>query len=191
VKSGCSLLDYSSHGLDDTTGWSLPPRGSTCSRCRERSGWARSRRPHAVIRLHRSYASAVPGMAETAPRSVRYDGEYFHHFNISSPWLLAILFSPALRVCRLRLPRCSSLRFCHPPSPWEHLVCCCCPPRPTHCERLRKPRSAVPSLAFADSPLFSPFPPSMHVAVFTSSPPNFLLFLFIFAGPGLFFFGSL
>nr|ACG35221.1 hypothetical protein [Zea mays]ACG39082.1 hypothetical protein [Zea mays] len=80
-------------------------------------------------------------MAETAPRSVRYGGEYFHHFNISSPWLLAILFSPALRVCGLRLPRCSSLRFCHPPSPWEHLVCCCCPPRLAHCQRLRKPRT--------------------------------------------------
>jgi hypothetical protein len=31
----------------------------------------------------------------------------------------------------------------------------------------------------------------VHVAVFTSSPPNFSLFLFIFVGPGLFFFGSL
>lgn len=88
-------------------------------------------------------------MAETVPRSVRYDGEYFHHFNISSPWLLAILFSPALRVCGLRLPRCSSLRFCHPPSPWEHLVCYCCPPRLAHCQRLRKP-SALGACCLGD-----------------------------------------
>jgi hypothetical protein len=157
------------------TGW-MTLLGGPCRRAGPRAAAAGRGADGRVAVVHMlsfvSIASAVPGMAKTGRRSVRYDdGEYFHHFNISfaSPWLLAVLFSPGPRVCRLRLPRCSSLRFCHPPSPWDHLMCCCCPPRPAHYQWLRKPRlpllyflcrSAVPSLTCCRLPVvvaFSPF----------------------------------
>jgi hypothetical protein len=155
------------------TGW-MTLLGGPCRRAGPRAAAAGRGADGRVAVVHTlslvSIASAVPGMAKTGRRSVRYDGEYFHHFNISfaSPWLLAVLSSPRLRVCRLRLPRCSSLRFCHPPSPWDHLMCCCCPPRPAHCQRLRKPRlpllyflcrSAVPSLTCCRLPVVVAFSP--------------------------------